>query len=64
MEAIKVIHPFEGIVTEHRVKLSASDLLANEEGVIRSPDDISVKEAMDICSNYGYYTFIKRGKDE
>ena len=56
---IKVIHPFEGAVTERKVKMSASDLLINEEGIIKSPDDIDIKEAIRICDYYGYYTFVR-----
>lgn len=55
---IKIVHPFSGMVAEEKVKMAASDLLANEEGVIRSPHDIDIEEAISICNDYGYYTFV------
>ena len=69
---IKIVHPFSGMVAEEKVKmeyqrsarsillryLAASDLLADEEGVIRSPHDIDIEEAISICNDYGYYTFV------
>ena len=57
MKVFEVVHPFEGVVMESKLKMVASDLLANEENVIRKPEDIDTKEAYSICDKYGYYTF-------
>ena len=61
---LKVVYPFEGVVTENKVKMAASDLLANEENVVREPGDIDIKEAVGICDKYGYYTFARGIEDE
>ena len=57
MKVFEVVHPFEGVVMENKLKMVASDLLANEENVVRKPEDIDTKEAFSICMRYGYYTF-------
>jgi len=56
---IQVLYPFEGTVTEDRVKMAASDCLANEQNLDRGPDDIDIWEAIDICEYYGYYSFVE-----
>jgi len=61
---LKVVYPFEGVVTEDKVKMSASDLLANEEGIVRMPHDIDIVEAIHICDHYGCYTFAGEMQDE